>query len=191
MVFQLKFEMNTEPRKKFHMINRLRKAQKESEKLEKLVMAVEQVKIKLAFQMIRVSFCFTNFSESNDFLQLMNDCIFQCDARTKLEVQAYHQWISGTLFFELQDWASAMASLTTAKTIYEKLSSTLSEEEGALYRARMNEIVPSLRFCAYNSGDEAAKQDLMNLRGGGQVDELLSQVKNVHFFVISIVFVAI
>ena len=41
--FQLKFEMNTEPRKKFHMINRLRKAQKEADKLEKLVMASEQV----------------------------------------------------------------------------------------------------------------------------------------------------
>ena len=36
--------MNTEPRKKFHMINRLRKAQKEADKLEKLVMASEQVR---------------------------------------------------------------------------------------------------------------------------------------------------
>ncbi len=41
---QLKFEMNTEPRKRYHMINRLRKAQKESEKLEKLVMAGEKVR---------------------------------------------------------------------------------------------------------------------------------------------------
>ncbi len=40
---QLKFEMNTEPRKRYHMVNRLRKAQKESEKLEKLVMALTQV----------------------------------------------------------------------------------------------------------------------------------------------------
>lgn len=35
---QLKFEMNTEPRKKYHMLNRLRKAEKESAKLEALVM---------------------------------------------------------------------------------------------------------------------------------------------------------
>jgi signal recognition particle subunit SRP68 len=34
---QLKFEMNTEPRKKYHMVNRLRKAAKEAEKLDALV----------------------------------------------------------------------------------------------------------------------------------------------------------
>jgi len=33
---QLKFEMNTEPRKKYHMINRLRKAAKYAVKLETL-----------------------------------------------------------------------------------------------------------------------------------------------------------
>ena len=64
---QLKFEMNTEPRKKYHMINRLRKAQKESGKLKELVMSAEQ-----------------------------------CNARAKLESQAYHAWISGLLSFELQ-----------------------------------------------------------------------------------------
>jgi signal recognition particle subunit SRP68 len=47
-----------------------------------------------------------------------------------------------------------MTELTTARTIYEKLSSTLSEDEAAIYKQRMNEIVPSLRFCAYNSGDQ-------------------------------------
>ncbi len=40
---QLKFEMNTEPRKRFHMINRMRKAVKEAEKLERLVMENNQV----------------------------------------------------------------------------------------------------------------------------------------------------
>ena len=69
----------------------------------------------------------------------------QCDARTKLESQAYHLWISGTLYFELQDWTNAMKSLTGARNIYEKLSLTLSEDEAAIYKQRMNEIVPSLR----------------------------------------------
>ncbi len=50
---QLKFEMNTEPRKRYHMVNRLRKAQKESEKLEKLVMATEQVILVLLILSIR------------------------------------------------------------------------------------------------------------------------------------------
>ncbi len=100
------------------------------------------------------------------------------DARTKLETQAYHLWITGTLHFELQDWTGARKALSAARSIYERLAATLSEEEAAVYKQRMNEIVPSLRFCAYNSGDEAAKQDLLNLRGGGQdVEELLNQVR--------------
>ncbi len=41
----------------------------------------------------------------------------------------------------------------------------------------MAEIVPSLRFCAYNSGDEAAKQELMSMRGVGNVDDLINQAK--------------
>jgi signal recognition particle subunit SRP68 len=53
-----------------------------------------------------------------------------------------------------------------AKTIYEQLSSTLSEEESALYRGRIDEIIPSLRYCAYNIGDASARQDLLNMSRG-------------------------
>ena len=136
--------MNTEPRKKFHMINRLRKAERESEKLLKLVMAFEK-----------------------------------CDARSKLECQAYHDWIEGTLRFELQNWREATVSLTKARTIYEKLSATLGEDEAVIYKQRMADIVPSLRFCAYNSGDDMAKQDLLNMRAGGGmgVEELINQTR--------------
>ena len=139
---QLKFEMNTEPRKRYHMINRMRKANKESEKLEAVVRSAGD----------------------------------KCDARAKLEAQAYHLWITGTLHFELQDWMAAMKALTAARAIYEKMASALSEEDAAVYRQRMNEIVPSLRFCAYNSGDEAAKQDLLNIRGQ-DVEDLLNQAR--------------
>jgi len=144
---QLKFETNTEPRKRYHMVNRLRKAEKEAAKLEKTAMEAER-----------------------------------CDARTKLEAQAYRAWIAGALKFETQEWSAATEQLTAAKTIYEKLSSALSEEEAGLCKQRMAGIVPSLRFCAYNSGDTGAKQDLMNLRGanaaGGQeVEELLNQAR--------------
>ncbi len=41
----------------------------------------------------------------------------------------------------------------------------------------MAEIVPSLRFCAYNSGDEVAKQELLNMRGVGNLDDLINQAK--------------
>jgi len=143
---QLKFEMNSEPRKRFHMINRLRKAAKESERLDGLVQSSGE----------------------------------RCDARSKLETTAYAAWIRGTLRFELQQWKEAAAELTAARSIYEKLSSTLGEEEAALYKVRMSEIVPNLRFCAYNSGDEVAKQELLSMRGGGgasNVDELINQAK--------------
>jgi len=128
---QLKFELNTEPRKKYHMINRLKKAAKYAGKLEALCM------------------------ESN-----------VVDARTKLEARAYVAWLSGTLAFETQAWTKALASLNQAKTIYEQLSSTLSEEEAAIYKARIDEIIPSLRYCAYNIGDASARQDLMSMTRG-------------------------
>merc|ERR1712142_466740 len=113
---QLKFEMNSERRKKFHMVNRLKKAKVYSGQLAELVMA-EGAPV---------------------------------DAITKLEAQAYHAWMSGTLAFESSDWQGAVTALTSARDIYDRLAATFSVEEGAVYRGRMDEIVPSLRYCAYN-----------------------------------------
>lgn len=142
---QLKFESNSDPRKKFHMINRLRKARKYAEQLESLCANSEKV-----------------------------------DARTKLETKAYHCWLTGTLHFETSKWADAQAMLTQARTIYESLSQAVGEEEGNLFRQKMDEIAPSLRFCAYNIGD-ASRQDLMALRdegsGGADLDSLISQTR--------------
>ena len=73
----------------------------------------------------------------------------------------------GTLHFEANIWAEAMKAFNAAKAIYEKLASTLNEEEAASYQSRIDEIAPSLRYCAYNIGDKAsAKQDLLAMRGG-------------------------
>lgn len=147
MHLQLKFEMNSEPRKKYHMISRLRKATQEAAALESLIMSAPG-----------------------------------SDARTKLEAQAYHAWIRGTHLFERQEWPAAMEALTLARTIYEKLSLALNEEEAGLYQQRMADIVPSLRFCAYNSGDQIAKRDLLQMRGGPgglgtHVEELINQTR--------------
>ena len=38
-----------------------------------------------------------------------------------------------------------MKAFNSAKAIYEKLASTLNEEEAASYQARIDEIAPSLR----------------------------------------------
>uniref|UniRef100_A0A7N8YFQ1 Signal recognition particle subunit SRP68 n=1 Tax=Mastacembelus armatus TaxID=205130 RepID=A0A7N8YFQ1_9TELE len=113
---QLKQEANTEPRKRFHLLARLRKAAKHSEKLEKLC---ESPRV---------------------------------DAKTKLEAQAYTAYLSGMVEFELQEWKRAMEAFNKCKTIYEKLASAFTEELAVLYRQRVDEISPNIRYCAYNIG---------------------------------------
>ncbi|XP_050299567.1 signal recognition particle subunit SRP68 [Anthonomus grandis grandis] len=140
---QLKQEANTEPRKKFHLVQKLRKA---------CVYA----------------------------LQLGELCkLDRCDARTQLEAQAYVAWIHGSLQFELELWEKAAENLQKAQLIYEKLITALSEEEQPPYKQRVDEIAPSLRYCAYNIGDDKAV-DLLELRSQGVLDTfdaLVSQTK--------------
>lgn len=138
---QLKQEANTEPRKRFHLLARLRKAAKHSEKLEKLC---ESPRV---------------------------------DAKTKLEAQAYTAYLTGMVEFELQEWKPAMEAFNKCKTIYEKLASAFTEEMAVLYRQRVDEISPNIRYCAYNIGDQNAINDLMQMRltggGGGMMAEKL------------------
>lgn len=39
------------------------------------------------------------------------------------------------------------------RTIYEKLASAFTEEIAVLYRQRVEEISPNIRYCAYNIGE--------------------------------------
>ncbi|XP_017293257.1 signal recognition particle subunit SRP68 [Kryptolebias marmoratus] len=138
---QLKQEANTEPRKRFHLLARLRKAAKHSEKLEKLCESPH------------------------------------VDAKTKLEAQAYMAYLTGMVDFELQEWKLAMEAFNKCKTIYEKLASAFTEDLAVLYRQRVDEISPNIRYCAYNIGDQNAINDLMQMRltggGGGMMAEKL------------------
>ncbi|XP_016913688.2 signal recognition particle subunit SRP68 [Apis cerana] len=144
---QLRQESNTEPRKKFHLISRLRKAATYSLQLQELIESVN------------------------------------CDARTKLEAQAYVAWIHGSLHFELQLWKKAMENLKKAQVVYGKLASALSESEQIMYNARVEELAPSLRYCAYNIGDTTAIDDLMQMRGQlsgellANLDSLIAQTR--------------
>ncbi|KAL5018150.1 hypothetical protein ScPMuIL_003872 [Solemya velum] len=145
---QLKLEANTEPRKRFHMVSRLRKA---------------------------VQF-------ADDLFSLCEN--EKCDARTKLECQAYNAWMKGGLEFELEKWKSAIEYYSSAQTVYEKLSSAFTEDMQVLYLQRVEEIAPNIRYCAYNIGDESALKDLaqMRLKSGedqltSRLDELLSQTR--------------
>lgn len=67
-------------------------------------------------------------------------------------------------------WMPAMENLKKAQMVYEKLAEALPEEENPLYLQRVEELAPSLRFCAYNIGDESAIDDLMKMRSQGHGD---------------------
>ncbi|XP_046606206.1 signal recognition particle subunit SRP68 isoform X2 [Neodiprion virginianus] len=145
---QLRQESNTEPRKKFHLVSRLRKAATYSLQLQELIESVN------------------------------------CDARTKLEAQAYVAWMHGSLHFELQLWKPAMENLKKAQVVYEKLASALPDLEQVIYKARVEELAPSLRYCAYNIGDTSAIDDLMQMRGQlsgellASLDSLMAQTRS-------------
>ncbi|XP_018050106.1 PREDICTED: signal recognition particle subunit SRP68 [Atta colombica] len=144
---QLRQESNTEPRKKFHLISRLKKA------------AVYSLQLQ-------------------DLIENIN-----CDARTKLEAQAYVAWMNGSLQFELQLWKQAMENLKKAQVVYGNLASALPELEQVIYKARVEELAPSLRYCAYNIGDISAMDDLMQMRGQlsgelmASLDSLIAQTR--------------
>ncbi|XP_043469579.1 signal recognition particle subunit SRP68 [Leptopilina heterotoma] len=144
---QLRQESNTEPRKKFHLTSRLRKASTYSLQLQELIESVN------------------------------------CSARTKLEAQAYVAWIHGSLHFELELWNSAMENLKKAQVVYENLAAALPEMEQIIYKARVEELAPSLRYCAYNIGDTSAIDDLMQMRGQlsgellASLDALITQTR--------------
>jgi len=140
LAMQLKQEANSEPRKRFHLMERLRKAVKHA-------------------------------GELAAFGEVLGD------ARTKLETSAYYSWMSGTLSFEMEDWENALKSFNHAKTIYKKLADAFSEEIKAVYLQKVDEIEPSIRYCAYNIGEETSIEDLLTMRmtaGGMGGEDLLT-----------------
>ena len=135
----LKQESNTEHRKKFHLVRKLRKA----------------------------------VMYANDLLSLCNDEDVQCDTRTKLEAQAYCSYIFGLYFFETDKWRKASDSLQKAQTIYVKLCEAIKDPEVLqMYQQRVDEIKPTLRFCAFNLGEQSGQDILDNLGERGDDDYL-------------------
>lgn len=102
-----------------------------------------------------------------------------CDARSKLEAEAYTAWIHGSFHFEIGQWKEAAENLKKAQVVYENLLQALPEEEQGLYRAKIDELTPSLRYCAYNVGETANMDDLLTLRGQGldNLGALVAQTK--------------
>ncbi|KAG5682074.1 hypothetical protein PVAND_011456 [Polypedilum vanderplanki] len=133
---QLRQEANSEPRKKYHLISKLKKA------------------------------CVY----SRQLLFLANTSF--CDARTKLEAEAYDSWIHGSFYFELNQWKEAAEYLKKTQIVYENLLKALPEEEQTIYRAKIDELSPSLRYCSYNIGENASVNDLLEIQRVGLLDNL-------------------
>lgn len=127
---QLKQESSTEPRKKFHMARKFRKA---------------------VFWAVKLR-------------DLCNEENSKCDARTKLETCAYADYLQGLFYFETDQWQKASDLLKNAQNIYEQLFSVINDEEILLfYKQKVEEIKPTLRYCAFNIGEQGkAAQQLMN-----------------------------
>jgi signal recognition particle subunit SRP68 len=107
---------------------------------------------------------------SHQLLGLANSTF--CDARTKLEVEAYDSWIHGSYYFELSQWKEAAEHLKKTQLVYENLLKALPEEEQVIYRAKIDELNPSLRYCSYNIGESASVNDLMEIQRVGLLDNL-------------------
>lgn len=89
--------------------------------------------------------------------------------------------MQGVLKFELAQWTDAAKSFKEAQMVYENLVSTLPEEEQFIYKSKIDELTPSLRYCAYNIGGNAKMDDLIKMRGQGLLndfDALINQTKN-------------
>ncbi|KAI7694325.1 Signal recognition particle subunit SRP68 [Sarcoptes scabiei] len=129
-----KQEISTNPRRKFHMIRRLRKSVFWSSKLRDF---------------------------SNDEKSI-------CDPRTKLETCAYADYLQGLYHFELDHWQKASDLLTNAQNIYEQLYKLLKDEDlMTLYKQRLDEIKSTIRYCAFNIGEQKI-----------EAHELIKEIKN-------------
>lgn len=77
-----------------------------------------------------------------------------------------------------------MENLKKAQVVYKNLASALPETEQVIYNMRVEELAPSLRYCAYNIGDATAMDDLIQMRGQlsgeliASLDSLIAQTRD-------------
>lgn len=121
-------------------------------------------------------------------LQLQELCLQsqRLDDKTKLEIEAYVACMHGNLHFELGLWQSAAENFKKSQIIYENLvkviqATSANEEVCDLYRSKIEELKPNLRYCAYNLGsksDSAATIDevleIRRAQGAGSLIDLES-----------------
>ena len=101
-----------------------------------------------------------------------------CDAKTKLESEAYLYFMRGMFLFERQKWQHSAVFLRKAQAIYSKLEQAIGDQDvAALYRQRVDEMQPTLRYCAFSLGEEqSAAIGLLTGDSSGMDDLLVSKL---------------
>lgn len=113
---------------------------------------------------------------SNNLEQLCNNEPNQCDIRSKLESQAYNAFLHGMFYFEIDQWSKASEYLKKSQAIYSKLIDTLGEtENNEIYIHRVDELKPTLRYCAFNLNEKGAKDMIKNINSDDIQDEFLAK----------------
>lgn len=65
--------------------------------------------------------------------------------------------------------------------IYEKLAGAFVDEKKDVYLSRVEEISPSIRYCAYSGGDETAVDDLKQMRMRSGLGDTVTLALDVSF----------
>ena len=105
------------------------------------------------------------FKKAASYSELLSKLATEhCDPRSAVEVRAYACWLKGLAAFEGRGWQHALDSFLAARTIYEKLPGT-SSEQAALFHLKLDEIEPLIRYCTYHlqRGGTMKPQDITAL----------------------------
>lgn len=85
-----------------------------------------------------------------------------------------------------------MAGCCYYSNVYQKLGNVVSEEQRALYHQRVEEISPSIRYCAYNIGGLPTDvSELMKLQTDAAGSDILAAKIDVGFLFCIMSFLAL
>eukprot|EP00818_Percolomonas_sp_WS_P001365 CAMPEP_0117444734 /NCGR_PEP_ID=MMETSP0759-20121206/5405_1 /TAXON_ID=63605 /ORGANISM="Percolomonas cosmopolitus, Strain WS" /LENGTH=547 /DNA_ID=CAMNT_0005236833 /DNA_START=10 /DNA_END=1653 /DNA_ORIENTATION=+ len=101
------------------------------------------------------------------------------DERGTIEIEAYHNWLQGTVELEREKYADAARMFSEANKVYQQLATVGSMETRARYAKRSAEIANLLQYSQYElsrkSGDDSAELAVIqNLLTQGSAAHMLN-----------------
>lgn len=99
-----------------------------------------------------------------------------CDLITKLESQAYAAFVEGMYLFEREQWSEASDKLKMSQAIYTRLMESVPDSADLveLYLQRVNELKPTLRYCAFNLNETGTNDFIEKFNADDIQDEFLA-----------------